>query len=478
MHQTAPTAHAPRRIIVAALLVCALAWPLLSRVQATAGPARDTLPACRVLNTPKDLITGHASDVDIVEQGYRCILRHYITGKTLDDRVLLRGAFKEIAQSLPADLSHMTLPSLSGDRDIDWQIFANTYGAIALLLPQTPTVQQALAEVALFGMTQSLHDDHLSYWPPDEEKINLAHLNPDTPAPSLGIVTSPITATTTAIYITDVLPHTPASASGLRPGDILEQVDGHPVFSQGQGTAALAAVTTPAMGTSVSVSVERPSTGAQLTVSLQPRSLLAPTVTARLLPGAIAYVKLYAFSANAAARVFAALRDLRPGATPRGLILDLRGNPGGEEDQAVQLLSAFVHRQTIGYEVGGTGKRRALRTDDAIPLLHVPLVVLTDGGSASSSELVAGAVRDLHLGLVVGSQTAGDLAGAYFYSLSDGSALEITQFHVLDALGETVDGIGIAPNQQVTVTAQDLSAGDDPVIDRAVQDIEDHARHG
>lgn len=470
------TAHVPlRAIALRLLLACAMAWPLLSAARVGADPARATLPACKALNAPKDLLTGHASDIDIVEQGYHCILQHYITGKTLDDRVLLRGAFKEIAQSLPADLSDMTLPSLLGDRDVDWQIFANTYGAISLLLAQTPSVQQALAELALFGMTQSLHDDHLSYWPPDDEKVNLAHLNPTTPAPTLGIVTSPITATTTSVFITDVLPHTPAGAADLKPGDVVEQVDGHPVFSQGQETGALETLTTPALGTPVSLTVERPATGARITVSLQPRSLRTPAVTARALPGSIAYMKLYTFSANAAAQVFAAIKGLRLGGPARGLILDLRGDPGGEENQAVRLLSAFAHRQTVGYEVGGAGHRHALRTDDTVPLLHVPLVVLTDGGSASSSELVAAAVRDLHLGLVVGSHTAGDLAGAYFYSLSDGSALEITQFHVLGALGETVDGAGIAPDQQVTATAQDLSAGDDPVIDRAVQDLDEAA---
>jgi carboxyl-terminal processing protease len=472
------TAHAPvRAIAVRLLLACAMAWPLLAHARAHAARARAALPACKALNEPKDLLTGHASDVDVVEQGYRCILQHYITGKTLDDRVLLRGAFKEIAQSLPANLSDMTLPSLLGDRDVDWQIFANTYGAIALLLSQTPSVQQALAELALFGMTQSLHDDHLSYWPPDEEKVNLAHLNPDTPAPALGIVTSPITATTTSVFITDVLPRTPAASSGLKPGDIVEKVDGHAVFAQGQETGALASLTTPALGMPVSVTVERPATGAQITMWLQPRSLLAPTLTARALAGTIAYVKLYQFSANAAAQVFAAIKALPLSGPARGLILDLRGDPGGEEDQAVRLLSAFVHARTVGYEVGGAGHRHALRTDDTVPLLHLPLVVLTDGGSASSSELVAGAVRDLRLGLVVGSRTAGDLAGAYFYSLSDASALEITQFHVLDALGETVDGVGIDPNQQATVTAQDLSTGDDPVIDRAVQDLDAASQH-
>ncbi|HWE63638.1 MAG TPA: hypothetical protein VHB98_18140, partial [Chloroflexota bacterium] len=199
------------RVVLVALLLGALVLPWLYRTAARAAvPAQVTLPKCKVINTPKDLLTGASTDLAIVEQGYQCLLQHYSSGKTLDDRTLLRGAFNELAQSLPADVSGITLPPLLGDRDVDWQIFANTYGAIALLLAQTATVQQALAELSLFGMTQSLHDDHTSYLPTDEEKQELAQTNPAARAPTLGIVTSPITATTTAVYITDVLPNTPA----------------------------------------------------------------------------------------------------------------------------------------------------------------------------------------------------------------------------------------------------------------------------
>jgi carboxyl-terminal processing protease len=200
--------------------------------------------------------------------------------------------------------------------------------------------------------------------------------------------------------------------------------------------------------------------------------MVAEAVTARMLPNSIAYVKLFTFTANAANQVFAALKGPAMSAAPRGIVLDLRGNPGGEEAQAVRLVSAFVHHRIVGYQVGGNGQRDALHTDDTVALLHAPLVVLTDGGSASSSELVASAVRDLRLGRVVGSRTAAEIAGAYFYSLSDGSALEITQFHIFGANGEKLDRIGVTPGQQVAATAADLSAGDDPVIDRAVQDIE------
>ena len=458
------------------ILVCTLVWALVFGAgypvaAGAAAPAAASLVPCKELDKAKDLLTGHGSDVAIVEQGYRCILSHYITGKTVDDRTLLRGAFDEITGSLPASFAGFTLPSLLGDRDVDWQLFADEYSTIALLLPQTATIQHALVELALFGMTMSLHDDHLAYWPQDETKIYLGQLSPGTPAPTLGIVTSPVTATVSATFITDVLPGTPAAGAGLRLGDTIEQVNGQPAVAHGQETAALGSLTIPQIGTAVSLSVLRPSSGAHFTVTLHPKLMVTQPVYARVVGNGIAYVRLLEFSADAAARVSAAIKGLHLGTGLRGVVLDERGNPGGAEDQAVQILSAFTHNATVGYEVHGDGTRDPLLTDDKVPLLYVPLAVLTDGDSASSSELVAAAVRDLHLGTVIGSRTGGELASAYFYSLSDASSLEITQFHVLGAKGEKVDKIGVAPDQQASTTAVELSAGYDPVIDQAVRDI-------
>ncbi len=429
------------RIAIAIVLICALA--LLQIYHAIAGT---TPAACKETDTPQEMLTGHATDLSIVKQGYQCILSHYISARTLDDRPLLREAMQEIARALPPTVTGATLQGLSGNHDADWQIFAKTYNAIAGQLVQTTAAQQELSELALLGMTISLHDDHTAYLPPNRMKVELAQLNPTTPAPTLGIVTSPLT-TTTPLYITDVLTHTPASAAGLRPGDIIEQVGGQPIFQQGQLTAAIESLLTPRIGVPISITVQRPSTGTTLSWVLQPKALVSQPVSARQLPGNIAYVRLYTFTSNAYSQVFAALKKLASQQALQGVVLDLRDNPGGDEDQAVQILSAFVHQKVIGYSADSAGHRDPIRTNNKVSLFNKPLAVLIDGGSASSSELVAAAVRDLHLGTVAGSRTAGALAAAYFYSLSDGSGLEITADRVLGALGEKVDGIGVPPTR-------------------------------
>lgn len=460
------------RATVVALLVClAVARPLLVAARGMTTPARTSLPPCKLLNVPKDLVHMHPTDLAVVAQGYRCLLRHYITASQLDDRVLLQGAFKAMTQAFGAYAAGITLPPLTGDRDTDWHAFASAYQALAARFKPVPAIQQLLAENSLLGMAGSLHDDHTGYLPPEQMQGEIAQLNPGVAAPTLGFVTSPLTDTTTTIYITDVFAGTPAAAN-LRPGDILESENGHALIVQGQPDVnALFALLFPRLGHPVTLTILRPRTGARFPVTLTPRSLVTPATTTRVLAGDIAYVKLYAFTTSAAHQVFSAIKGLDLGASLRGVILDLRGDGGGDKDQAIRIISAFVHNAIVGYEVNGRGHRAAQRTDNRVSLLHKPIVVLIDAGSASSSELVAGAVRDYHLGMLVGTRTAGAIAGAEFYGLSDGSGLEVTVDRVLGPLGEKVDGVGIAPNQQYITTAADLSAGRDPVIDEAVRDI-------
>ncbi len=164
-----------------------------------------------------------------------------------------------------------------------------------------------------------------------------------------------------------------------------------------------------------------------------------------------------------------AIANLAKSAQLRGLILDLRGNGGGYSAEVSQLLGAFIHGAAWSYDCDVHGSCAASYTDSSTPLLHLPLVVLTDRNCISGCDAFSGAVKDLRLGTLVGTRTAGIVAGpAAGYLLDDGSLLALPAMHDLGADHELINGIGVAPDYYVPLTAQDLSTGHDPDIAKAL----------
>jgi len=157
--------------------------------------------------------------------------------------------------------------------------------------------------------------------------------------------------------------------------------------------------------------------------------------------------------------VFTAIANLHLGDKLRGVILDLRGNGGGSPTEVARLLSGFVHGKVWSTDIGRNGDRMANHTDDTIALLRQPLVVLTDRNCASACDAFSDAIKDLHIGTLVGTRTAGVVAGpAYGYLLA----------HTPGADGEIIDGIGVAPDYNAPTTPQALSTGHDPAVDKAL----------
>jgi carboxyl-terminal processing protease len=194
-----------------------------------------------------------------------------------------------------------------------------------------------------------------------------------------------------------------------------------------------------------------------------------PPVSATVLGGDIAAVKLTGFAPNAATMVFTAIADLHTGDEPRGVILDLRGNTGGSPTEVARLLGGFVHGKVWSIDIDRNGDRTANHTDDTIALLHRPLVVLTDRDCASACDAFSDAVKDLHIGTLVGTRTAGVVAGeAFGFLLNDGSLLGFPASYQVGAAGEIIDGIGVPPDYNAPVTPQTLSTGHDPAVDKAV----------
>ena len=445
---------------------------------AQAGGGGHQVPACPRPASPGQPLTHPppitATTVATLGQAYSCVLDNWADGATLDDRVLITGAFAGLTQELQRrglDQATAMLPALTGNHDGDWTSAGSVLQWVVDALPADPQVRQAVLAAAMNGLVASLHDDHVSWVRSFGGGL-----------PSLGVITSVQIARRDAmppLFVTAVEPGSPAAAAGLQPGDVLTTVNGVVPFANGQlNTGALAQVSdvaayysgAPPSRDPVLLALNRPSTGRDWSVALTPGLVpRPPPVSATALGADIAEVKLTAFGPNAAAMVFTAIANLHLGDKLRGVILDLRGNGGGLPTEVARLLGGFVHGKVWGFDVDRNGVRTANHTDDTVALLHQPLVVLTDRDCVSACDAFSDAVKDLHIGTLVGTRTAGNVAGpAYPYLLNDGSLLALPTAHTLGANGEIIDGIGVAPDYNAPVTPQALSTGHDPAVDKAL----------
>jgi carboxyl-terminal processing protease len=470
-----------RRRVTAAALAVPLVLALASAAASTprsAPPTAQRPPACAAPTSAPQPVT--PTTAGTIEQAYDCVFAHYYNAAALDDRPLLNGAFAGLTQELGIlglEQPDATAPALTGDRAADWAAFSAVYERVIGHLP-TPA-RQPVAAATMTGMLASLDDNHVHWryplFPPGYQPGD---------AYGLGFTTSPDTALMAndplealpPLFVTRVYGG-PAAAAGLRPGDVIVAVDGAPPYVDGLPTPGVASLLSQQYPRSepVILTLRRPATGRAWTMTMKP-ALFQPipsatqNVTAKLLNNDIGYVALAGFAPDAADAVLTAIADLRAGRTLRGVVLDLRGNGGGSPQEVARLLGAFVHGKAYSYDCASPDNCAANDTDGTVPLLHLPLVVLTDRDCASACDAFSGAVKDLHLGSLVGTRTSGIVAGpAEGYLLDDNSMLLMPFHHELGADHETINGIGVAPDHYLPLTPQDVSTGHDPDIDQALK---------
>jgi carboxyl-terminal processing protease len=182
----------------------------------------------------------------------------------------------------------------------------------------------------------------------------------------------------------------------------------------------------------------------------------------------IAHITLSEFSSVAPDRLAEAIKEALD-RQPVGLILDLRGNPGGLLDSAVSIGSYFVKEGPIVIERMKDGSEHVYDRRGHFLLGDTPLVILVDAGSASASEIVAGAIQDAGTGKLIGEKTFGKGSVQLPNTLSDGSQLRVTIAHWFTPKNRAIDGVGLEPDIPVPLTSEDLASKRDPQLDRAAE---------
>ena len=343
-------------------------------------------------------------------------------------------------------------PTLTGNPPSDLAKLAETIDLLSAKYPTLdPEIQKAGLDRAQHlervrdtdGMARSLKECHTYFLSPDRAKTF------NKPPEEYSGIGAQISATVAGEQpeIADVFPNTPAERAGLRPGDRIRTVDGTDVT--GFTAEEVATKIRGAEGTTVTIVIRR---GADdRTFAITRARLTPPRVTARELEsGDIGVVRISAFNGDVTRQTADAVQTLVAGGV-RGLILDLRNNPGGDLTAAQDIGSIFT-KGTLVHQTGRDGVQRDLRTNDKwFWSSPKPLVVLVNERSASGSEIVAAGVRANGSGTVVGTKTAGCVGIGQPRELPDGSMLLITIARMQDAkTGEQLNGEGRGVTPDVT----------------------------
>ena len=299
--------------------------------------------------------------------------------------------------------------------------------------------EQTLEKGVYDGLVEALGDPYSTYYSSEE----LKELQDKTEGIYYGIgAYVGIDADTSLPRLPGIIEGTPAQESGLRAGDVLYKVDGEEV--QGLELTQVVSKIKGEEGTSVHLTIIREGATDYLEVDVVRRKVESPTVNQKMLDGGIGYIQITEFDTVTLDQFTEALAVCR-GSGMKGLILDLRGNPGGNLNTVCDIAREILPKGLIVYTEDKDGKRSEY-TCDGTKEMKEPLVVLVDSGSASASEILAGAVKDYGIGTLVGTTTFGKGIVQRIISLSDGSAVKLTVSNYYTPNGNNIHKIGIEPD--------------------------------
>ena len=305
--------------------------------------------------------------------------------------------------------------------------------------------ENALAEAAIKGLMANIDDPYSAYL----DAQGFIALQDNFEGSYVGIGTE-MAVRNGAVIILTVYPDSPAAGAGVMPGDQITAVDGK--STGGLTIAELAPMIRGDVGATVTLSINR--NGASLTFSLTREKITPPSATLKM-KGTIAYVQISSFTQHADEDLLPIIQQIAAnGAT--GIVLDLRGNPGGLVTTVINIASYFI---TDGVVLTIRNRDGATTTYDVIkqPVTNtLPMVVLVDNYSASGSEVLSGALQDHKRAIIAGAQTFGKGSVDQLFELPGGTGIYLTIARWLTPDGHLIEGQGITPDFPLTLTGDDL----------------------
>jgi carboxyl-terminal processing protease len=325
-----------------------------------------------------------------------------------------------------------------------------------------------LVEGAIKGMTSSLKDPYTVFMNQKE----YSDFNSETVGSYVGVGLQ-VGVKDNKIVVIAPIDNSPAKKAGILTGDVIEKVEGKVETSNDLDSAV--AVMKGKEGAAVTLTLSRPGKGS-FDVKLIRSKVTMVTVNGEMLSSNIGLISISMFDENTGKNFDNKLKELKNKGM-KGLILDLRGNPGGLLDMSVDVASNFI---TSGKVVVSTIDKYKSETKELSKggiAIGMPLVILTDGGTASASEIVSGAIRDYKAGTLIGVKTFGKGIVQGMQMTGDGTALKVTIAKYYTPSGENIQGTGIKPDIEVVypseLASKPYNRTTDPQFQKALEVIKD-----
>jgi len=240
----------------------------------------------------------------------------------------------------------------------------------------------------------------------------------------------------------------PAAKAGIKQGDKIVKVDDKDVTSISDENMVISMIKGKE-NTKVKITVYRPSEDKYYQFDIIRKRIKTSNIKSEILDGNIGYIKLLMFD-NEIAEYFKRDLDKMLKSGIKGLIIDLRDNPGGSYEQVVQIADMLIPEGMIVYTEDRNGNKQVKKSDKNY--VDIPLVLITNGNSASASEILAGAVKDNGRGITVGTRTFGKGLVQELKMLNDGSGLKVTISKYFTPSGVCIHGVGIEPDIEIEVS--------------------------
>lgn len=370
------------------------------------------------------------------------------------DFLLTPGAMPEIPTPTPTVPVPTHVPN-TNLFDPFWAAWAELHASSADLPDDVELMRGAIS-----GMLAATGDKHTSYMTPEQ----FEQANKEMSGEYTGIGAW-VDITGAYVQIVSPMKGSPAEAVGLKAKDIVIKVDDKDMTGI-PGDLVLQKILGPA-DTSVKLTIQRGEEILEFTIVRA--KITVPVVDYEMKEGNIAYIALHTYNDQSMPQLTSALKELLA-QNPKGLIFDLRDNGGGYLNTAIEVVSQFIPKGVVMYEQYGDGSRDTFKAKRGGLATEIPLVVLINEGTASASEITAGAIQDLGRGKLVGSVSYGKGSVQNWIALTtEEGGVRITIARWLTPLEKQISDVGLTPDVLVEMTEEDYLAERDPQLDAALQ---------